>query len=161
LIILSESQQVRSKLPRHSANAGLFGLTALCRPEAPLYSALWYALTALFDHPKNNSQLSICAFHFVRALLLAIPFAAYEMFRIRYYNGLLPNTFYAKPPGMFGDRASAFEVLGYFLPWIVAASPVLFGVALGVAWRRRAGTIAFGPPSIEILLHSAGPWRRA
>src|SRR6185369_9237080 len=87
------------------------GFAAVCRPEAALYGLLWWLLTRgprqLWTRPGGEVTVMVA---------LSAPFLGYEAFRVAYFGELLPNTFLAKPPGIFGGIFG----IAYLLQWAVA-----------------------------------------
>ena len=122
--------------------AACLGFGAVCRPEAALYCLVWWLLTSgwrrLRAHPGR--ELTIMA-------ALSAPFLAYEAFRIMYFGQLLPNTFLAKPPGIFGGMFG----IGYLLQWAIAVG----GPLLLVVWRLRSAPLE--PEARRLITASAGP----
>ena len=133
------------------------GFAATCRPEAPLYALLWWLFTRgpamLRVHPGR--ELTVMA-------LLGAPFVAYEAFRLSYFGDLLPNTFTAKPPGIFGGLFG----LGYLLQWVTAiGGPLLFVVWLlkrspletetGRLFRASAGPLL---AATVFVMYTRGDW---
>lgn len=122
--------------------AACLGLGAVCRPEAALYCLLWWLLTSgwrrLRTHPARELTIMVA---------LSTPFLAYEAFRVAYFGHLLPNTFLAKPPGIFGGVFG----LGYLLQWAIA----LGGPLLLVVWRLRSAPLE--PEARRLLTACAGP----
>ena len=118
------------------------GLAAICRPEAPLYALLWWLFTSglsrLRTHPGR--ELIVMA-------VLGGPFVAYETFRIMYFGELLPNTFAAKPPGIFGGLFG----LGYLLQWMTA----LGGPLVLVMWLLKRTAVE--PHVGRLFRAAAGP----
>jgi hypothetical protein len=122
--------------------AACLGLAAICRPEAALYCLLWWLFTSGWTRLRTmpGPELAIMA-------TLSAPFIAYEAFRIAYFGQLLPNTFLAKPPGIFGGVFG----IGYLLQWAIAlAAPLLV-----VVWRLRGASLE--PEAKRFLTASAGP----
>ena len=137
--------------------AACLGLGAVCRPEAALYCLLWWLFTSGWRRMRTHlgRELTIMA-------ALATPFLVYEAFRIIYFGQLLPNTFLAKPPGIFGGMFG----IGYLLQWAIA----LGGPLLLVVWRlrraplepeaRRLLTVSAGPlvAAVAFVIYSSGDW---
>ena len=142
LVTLAVQYSLADTFTARARAAACLGLGAICRPEAALYCLLWWPLTngwpRLRAHPVR--ELTIMA-------LLSAPFLAYEAFRIMYFGQLLPNTFLAKPPGIFGGMFG----IGYLLQWVIA----LGGPLLLMVWRLRS--TPFEPEARRLLTASAGP----
>jgi hypothetical protein len=118
------------------------GLAAVCRPEAPLYCLFWWLFTGGWRRMRTDARLELAVM-----AALAIPFVAYETFRIVYFGELLPNTFLAKPPGIFGGMFGT----GYLLQWAIAlGAPLLL-----VIWRLR--TTPLEPEAKRFFAACAGP----
>jgi hypothetical protein len=110
--------------PDDFAQALCLGFAAVCRPEAPLYALLWWLFT------RGPRQLRLQAGREMTVMAaLGLPFLGYEIVRIAYFGELLPNTFLAKPPGIFGGLFG----IGYLLQWATA----LGGPLLVVLWLMR------------------------
>src|SRR5688572_3277064 len=118
------------------------GLAAVCRPEAALYGLLWWLFT------RGPRQLRVRPGHeLIVMATLSAPFLAYEAFRISYFGELLPNTFLAKPPGIFGGIFG----IAYLLQWAIAlGGPLLF-----VVWLLRRAPLE--SEAGRLLRASAGP----
>lgn len=93
-----------------------FGLASLCRPEGPLYAALWGAPLALWllkdadDKQKNlRSLIKLGA-------ITTLPFLLYLTFRYEYYGTLLPHTALAKPNNVFGFSFFETEIRTWLAP---------------------------------------------
>ena len=133
------------------------GFAAICRPEAPLYALLWWLFT------RGPAMLRVQPGRELIAMgLLGAPFVAYEAFRLSYFGELLPNTFTAKPPGIFGGLFG----LGYLLQWITAiGGPLLFVVWLlqrspletetGRLFRASAGPLV---AATVFVMYTRGDW---
>jgi arabinofuranosyltransferase len=91
--------------------AGLLGLAGITRPEGALYGLLWYLSTWSMRKgwPRRREFILLGA--------LFGPALVYEIFRLYYYGRMLPNTFVAKPPGLFGGDSFGFA---YLWPWILS-----------------------------------------
>ena len=118
------------------------GLAAICRPEAPLYALLWWLCT------RGPRQLRMRPARELAVMAaLSAPFIGYEVFRLAYFGEWLPNTFLAKPPGIFGG---AFGI-GYLLQWVTA----LGGPLLLVLWLMRRSPLE--SEVARLFRISAGP----
>ena len=124
LVTLAVLFSLADTFPSRFSAALCLGLAAICRPEAPLYALLWW----LFARGPRQLRMRPGRELTVMAALSA-PFIGYEAFRIAYFGELLPNTFLAKPPGIFGG---AFGI-GYLLQWVTA----LGGPLMLVMWLMR------------------------
>lgn len=69
----------------------LFGLACFTRPEAPLFFVLAHGSLLLKDRALKKSVLA--------TLPIVLLLASMTIFRIVYYDDILPNTFYAKVSG--------------------------------------------------------------
>lgn len=118
------------------------GFAAVCRPEAPLYALLWW----LFMRGPQQLRAKPAREMTVLAAL-STPFIAYEAFRITYFGELLPNTFLAKPPGIFGGVFG----IGHLLQWATA----LGGPLLLVMWLLQRSRLE--PEVSRLLRAAAGP----
>jgi hypothetical protein len=118
------------------------GLAAVCRPEAALYGLLWWLFT------RGPRQLRTRSRHeMIVMAALSVPFVGYEAFRVAYFGELLPNTFLAKPPGIFGGIFG----IAYLLQWAIAlGGPLLF-----VVWLLRRAPLE--SEAGRLLRASAGP----
>jgi hypothetical protein len=122
--------------------AACLALGAICRPEVALYALLWWLFTR---GPKQlraqpGRELIVMA-------TLSAPFLGYEVFRFSYFGELVPNTFLAKPPGIFGGMFG----IGYLLQWVTAlGGPLVF-----VAWLLRRAPLE--PEASRLVRASAGP----
>jgi hypothetical protein len=136
----------------------LFALVGIARPEGPLYAGLWFAGSWWRGQPEGAVRPRWRGLA-VRALVCAAPSIAYEAFRWRYYGGLVPNVYFAKPIGFMRfdpHGAGDFYGLAYLLPWLAAAAPLLLGVA--VLWTRDRGADPPAPSaSRRLVAHAAGP----
>lgn len=122
--------------------AACLALAAVCRPEAALYCLLWWLFTNGLRRLRitPGSELAVM-------VTLGAPFLVYEAFRVLYFGELLPNTFLAKPPGIFGGVFG----LGYLLQWAIAlGAPLLL-----VVWRLRSAPLE--PEAKRFLMASGGP----
>jgi hypothetical protein len=157
LITLAVLLSVADTFTARLGAAACLGLAATCRPEAPLYALLWWIFTSgaskLRTHPGREMLVMV---------LLGAPFAAYEAFRLVYFGDLLPNTFTAKPPGIFGGLFG----IGYVLQWVTA----LGGPVLLVVWILKRSPLetnahhlfrAAGGPVLAATIfvaYSQGDW---
>jgi arabinofuranosyltransferase len=122
--------------------AACLALGAVCRPEAALYCLLWWLFTNGWRRLRTTPGREMAIM-----TTLSAPFVAYEAFRIAYFGELLPNTFLAKPPGIFGGVFG----IGYLLQWAIALGAPL----LVVVWRLRSAPLE--PEARLFLTASAGP----
>ena len=111
-------------------SAPLIGLAPLIRPEGILYPVMWLLVRAVRS-PSRGRRLVL------PALLALSPICAYEVFRVLYYGDWLPNTFYAKPPGLFGGPRGWADLL----PLALGAPLIAFGHRVA---RARSPEIARG-----------------
>ena len=140
---------VRGGDPGFAARLGAalcLGFAAVCRPEAALYGLLWWLFT------RGPRQLRMRPGHELTVMAaLSAPFLGYEAFRVTYFGELLPNTFLAKPPGIFGGIFG----ISYLLQWAIAlGGPLLF-----VVWLLRRAPLE--SEAGRLLRASAGPLRTA
>lgn len=136
---------VRGGAPGFVARLGAalcLGFAAVCRPEAALYGLLWWLFT------RGPRQLRMRPGHELTVMAaLSAPFLGYEAFRVTYFGELLPNTFLAKPPGIFGGIFG----ISYLLQWAIAlGGPLLF-----VVWLLRRAPLE--SEAGRLLRASAGP----
>lgn len=93
---------------RIATAAALLFLAAITRPEGLVFFVVFVAALAVArDRPRGT---------WPRALLpFAIPYAAFELWRIWYYHALLPNTYYDKTGGTLVHNLDAgFGYVGAF-----------------------------------------------
>lgn len=128
--------------PARLGAALCLGFAAVCRPEAALYGLLWWLFT------RGPRQLRMRPGHELTVMAaLSAPFLGYEAFRFAYFGELLPNTFLAKPPGIFGGIFG----ISYLLQWAIAlGGPLLF-----VVWLLRRAPLE--SEAGRLLRASAGP----
>ncbi len=146
LVMLGVHSSLTDSFGARFRAAAYLGLGAVCRPEAALYCLLWWLLTSGWRRLRTGTgrELTIMA-------ALGTPFLTYEAFRVMYFGQLLPNTFLAKPPGIFGGMFG----VGYLLQWTIA----LGGPLLLVVWRLRRAPLE--PEARRLLTASAGPFLAA
>ncbi|MBN2269565.1 MAG: DUF2029 domain-containing protein [Sedimentisphaerales bacterium] len=136
-----------------------FGLASITRPEGLLYGLLWFAFTFKLRSSAAWSPRRELA----RLACLLLPWLAYELFRWLYFGAFLPNTFAAKPPGVFGGDTLAVR---YLWPWVMslggllALSPLLL---LRVDYSRQSKVLfrASAGPLIAAALfamYARGDW---
>jgi arabinofuranosyltransferase len=102
---------------------------------------LWLGLVAarlFFERRRLGAEARLLA-------LCALPFFAYEAFRIAYYGELLPNTYALKSEGITAPLRGLLYVL-HGSRWVF---PLLVIAAVG-AWRARRG--ARLPPALLLIL---------
>lgn len=139
-------------LERHNAKAPawqtaiLLGLAAVTRPEAPIYAIAWFACWWRPAHPLRTVGVVLLA--------LALPWIAWEVFRISYYQQWLPNTFFAKPPGTFGGKFG----IAYALPMLGACCLPLTVLAHRTrgAEVRTAGALCVA--ALVFVAYTQGDW---
>jgi hypothetical protein len=113
--------------------ASFFALFAatLTRPEGTMVfgiAFLFATVCALFRDPKSLRHVAAAT------LVYAIPFLIYFAWRYSYFGFLLPNTFYAKTGGGFGQVLRGLKYLALFtFHYILPFVPIL-AVAL---WDRE------------------------
>ncbi len=115
-------------------SAACFALAALTRPEGLLFFGLtwlFFACDWLVLRRRTWRALAIWS------ALFGVVVGAHFLWRYSYYGQWLPNTFYAKVPGLWLDQGAAY--LGFFVAdhWLVWALP---GLVLVVVLRRELGT---------------------
>ena len=152
---LSLKKDVRSRYL-----AGLaFGLVSITRPEGLLYGLLWFACTL---KPTESGRFSPRR-ELGRLAFVLLPWLTYELFRWFYFGALLPNTYAAKMPGVFGGDTLGVQ---YLWPWIgslgglIALSPLLL---LRVDQRKqsKAALRACAGPlvaAIVFVMYARGDW---
>jgi hypothetical protein len=93
---------------RPAAVFAVFGLLGLVRPEGLIF----YALAGVVLLARCRSKREVVAWG---ALVLAVLYAPYLVWKYRYFGSLLPNTFFAKtgPPGLMARNGARY--LGGFL----------------------------------------------
>lgn len=126
----------------------LLGLAAVTRPEGVLYGGAWLIAGGV---PRGRRGIR-------PLLLLAMPPVLYELVRLQYYGALLPNTFYAKPPGIFGGGALAYLVPILVLPPMPL---VLVGVFGATAPAERAAVrlaSAFLMAALAFVIYARSDW---
>ncbi|MEI6504066.1 MAG: hypothetical protein WCP21_23890, partial [Armatimonadota bacterium] len=87
--------------------------------------------------------------------------AAFFLWRHSYFGAWLPNTFYAKPPGVFGGDSLLYP-LGYLREFLATTGAWVW-LAPGLAWLRRkplAGGALLVTLLVEVALvfHAHGDW---
>jgi len=124
--------------------SGIFlGFLSITRPEGALYGILFFLFNLKFKEKK-------WLFGFV---LFLIPLISYEIFRIFYFNDFLPNTFYAKPSGLYGSSGGFY----YLFPWIYSiGGPFIFILFLHFKIEREA--IALFLSNLIFLFYTQGDW---
>ena len=100
---------------RHGA-VWVFVLLALTRPEGAFLFAVCTAILLVLDCWHTRSW-AILRHYAVNALIFALIYGSYFLWRYRYYGHLLPNTFYAKVTGGEGQLATGLE---YLRNWAIA-----------------------------------------
>lgn len=94
----------------------IIGAVAITRPEGLLYGLIWLIVIHKFE-PRKFSKILI------RVLLVVAPFFIYTIFRVVYFERLLPNTAYAKPSGTYsyihGFEESTIYLIVLSLPLII------------------------------------------
>ena len=124
-----------------------FGLAAITRPEGLLYGLFWLGRRVrAFRQPA----------------ILLLPFVAYEVFRISYFETWLPNSFRAKLPGTWGTLFG-LEYLGQALTavgWPFLLGALLFRARADLEDFRRVVRAAIGPllAGILFVLYAWGDW---
>ncbi len=118
------------------------GLLSITRPEGLLYGILFF----IFNLKKIKEYLKFLP-------LFLFPFIFYEIFRIIYFNDIFPNTFYAKPSGLYGSSGGIF----YIFPWIYAiGGPFIF--ILFFFSKIPKNVIPFFIANLIFLGYSQGDW---
>lgn len=123
--------------------SGVFlGLLSITRPEGVLYGILFF----VFNFKKIKK-------YFYGLALFLIPFTSCEIFRIIYFNDIFPNTFYAKPSGIYGGSGGIF----YIFPWIyVIGGSFIFLLFLSKKISKSA--IALILSNLIFLIYTQGDW---
>jgi len=118
-------------------SAGLAGLAAISRPEAPLI--VFPLVVARAVHAwRTRAWASAAAW----AAVFTVPTLGYLAFRLATYGEVVPNTYFHK-----GARASWAEVWAYVHPWLATerafvGAALLGGVALWLLRPRTAGLVS-------------------
>lgn len=142
-----ERQSVRAPLWQSALLVGLAGIT---RPEAPLYILAWLASLPLSGTKRAESRQ-----HLVTAVLIALaPSLIWLLFRLTYYHALLPNTFFAKPPGTFGGKLG----LAYMIPILAACNLPLLLLGYPSAKTHLRTSAAFCIASLVFVAYTQGDW---
>lgn len=123
--------------------SGIFlGLLSITRPEGVLYGILFF----IFNFKKIKK-------YFYGIALFLIPFISYEIFRIIYFKCIFPNTFYAKPSGIYGGSGGIF----YIFPWIYSiGGPFIF--LLFFSKKISKGAISLILSNLIFLIYTQGDW---
>lgn len=123
--------------------SGIFlGLLSITRPEGVLYGILFF----IFNFKKIKK-------YFYGLILFLIPFISYEIFRIIYFNDIFPNTFYAKPSGIYGSSGGIF----YIFPWIYSiGGPFIFLLFFLKKISKSAIALIFS--NLIFLIYTQGDW---
>ncbi len=124
--------------------SGFFlGLLSITRPEGALYGILFFLFNFKFKEKKWLFGL----------ILFLIPAISYEIFRIFYFGDFLPNTFYAKPSGLYGSSGGFY----YLFPWIYSmGGPFIFLLFLHIKIEKEA--IALFLSNLIFLVYTQGDW---
>lgn len=124
--------------------SGLFlGLLSITRPEGFLYGLLFFLFNFKFKEKKWLTSI----------ILFLIPFISYEIFRIIYFKDIFPNTFYAKPSGIYGSSGGFY----YLFPWIYAiGGPFVFILFFYSKIPREA--IGLFLANLIFLFYTQGDW---
>ena len=119
-------------------SAGLAGLAAISRPEAPLlvlFIVLTRAYTAWQQRESHGLKPAL-----IWGGVFAVPTAGWLFFRLAYYGALVPNTFYRKT----ARERSWAEVGEYLSSWAGLEWMLLAAAAVGVVclliWRSRSSS---------------------
>jgi len=142
---------------RRTYSAGLaWGVSYLMRPEAMALSvvtALWALVVGLRRGGGRKEAITTVLKFGAGFIVVAGP---YFVWRILYYQSLLPNTYYAK-------QGILLEVVNRNAK-ILAEHPFFFvslmlAVAISLAWRRRAGQVllvllALASAAIALSVHN-------
>jgi hypothetical protein len=146
LLTLGTVASLKKREPTTLASLS-FGCAAITRPEGLLYGLFW-----LGRRVRAFRQVAILLF----------PFAAYQVFRVAYFEAWLPNTFRAKLPGTWGT-AFGWQYLGQAVTavgWPFLLGALRFRGPAGVedfrtVLRAAAGTILAG---ILFVVYAWGDW---
>ncbi|MBN2139038.1 MAG: hypothetical protein JW720_14620 [Sedimentisphaerales bacterium] len=136
-----------------------FGLAGITRPEGLLYGLLWFAFT--LSRPERGE--SLLRRESGRLILVLLPWLIYELLRWFYFGALLPNTFAAKPPGVFGGDTLAVR---YLWPWIgsvggLVALSALVLLRIGHSGQSKTAFRACAGPVIAAMIfttYARGDW---
>ncbi len=124
----------------------LFGLASLTRPEGYLFMGLGLGLVALFRafRPLRQDFILLAVF-----LLCTVPHLAWKY---AYYGDLLPNSFYAKVPGVWLSQGTWY-LLGFFfyyslwllIPLVLGNLAFLVRQKGAIQWREKrfVGSVYF------------------
>lgn len=117
-------------------SAGLAGLAAISRPEAPLLVLSIVLVRAFTAWQQRGERGWVPALSW--AGVFAVPTFGWLFFRLAYYGALVPNTFYRKT----ARERSWAEVGEYLASWAGLEWLMLVAAALGVVailiWRCRS-----------------------
>lgn len=124
--------------------SGIFlGFLSITRPEGALYGFLFFLFNLKFKEKKWIFGL----------ILFLIPLVSYEIFRIIYFNDIFPNTFYAKPSGLYGSSGGFY----YLFPWIYAiGGPFIFILFFYSKIPKEA--LALLLANLIFLFYTQGDW---
>ncbi len=138
--------------------AAAFGLVGITRPEGPAYALLWFLATVQSD----QSIWRMVRKELPRFLVMILPIAGWQIFRLFYYGAWLPNTAIAKVPGVFGEFIGLAD---YITPWLIAlGGPLVILVWLlvpppaGGARRLERICIAVTGATVIFVLYARGDW---
>jgi arabinofuranosyltransferase len=134
-----------------------FGLITVTRPEGALYGMLWF----LSSIPSWKNPLQTIRQELLPALILVLPFVAWQAFRVSYFGAWLPNTALAKPPGLFPELT---DTVSYLTPWALAFGGLVFLGLLVVLKSKpeRASldrqVVAVVVASLVFVVYTEGDW---
>ena len=131
-----------------AASALVLALATLTRPEGALFAACAAALLLSEVLARRASPRRFLAW----GALYALPVTAHLLWRHAYYGFWLPNTFYAKVPGLHFSRG--LEYLRLFHEDFAALWLLPPVVAL-VLWRRQRSDLLFGGALAAFLAYVA------
>ena len=121
--------------PRGAAGAGLaFALTALARPDGPIFPAVAMVWMLWSRRPRLPSLTAFA----VAFLVVWLP---WMVWRIAYYGDVFPNTYYAKSAYLaWWSQGWIYARLYFERYWVLALAIPLATVALGPARGRSRET---------------------
>lgn len=141
--------------------AGLLALAAaLTRPEGLLVLAALLALRLWQVRGLPPATRAATLWSSLAALALL---ACFLLWRHSYFGDLLPNTYYAKPPGAFGGDSLLFP-LGYLRDFLTGTGAWLWlalGATLLPSRRARpavAAMLLIVAVEVALVLHARGDW---
>ena len=118
------------------ASGVVAALLCMARPDGIVYVAAAVAWVAVLGPPDRDRAARLRAAGLL-VVTFAVVYVPYFVWRWRYYDALLPNTFYAK---VGGGGAAFVRGAGYIAAWLLTSGAGPFAVLAGVTAFARRGT---------------------